>query len=302
MRAPTKLKLVADAQDTLVAFIARRGGISAEEARVAVERGGAFLRGRRVREPLAEVRKGDRVEVTLRPPGEEPRLARERVLHLDLELLAVDKPAGVSAQDDLAGGPALPQLCEALLAELGEAETQALLVHRLDRGTTGVTVLARTRKAQAALLEEFRAHRVKKEYRALVAGGPAADEGVIDLALGAGERGLRRADPQGESALTRFRVLERFAGASLIAAAPETGRTHQIRVHLAALGCPLLGDGRYGGPPFLTREDGARLECERPLLHALALNLRRPGGARLTLTAPSPADFEEACTWLRRSR
>ena len=302
MRAPAKLKLVAGAPDTLVAFIARRGGISEEEAKAAVERGAAFLRGRRVREPLSEVRKGDRVEVTLRPPEEQPRLARERVLHLDAEVLVVDKPAGVSAQEDLAGGPALPQLCEALLEDLGETQTQALLVHRLDRGTTGVTVLARTRKAQAALLEEFRAHRVKKEYRALVFGAKAPDAGVIDLALGAGERGLRRVDPQGESALTRYRVLERYPEAALIAAAPETGRTHQIRVHLAALGCPLLGDARYGGPAFLTRGDGARLECERPLLHALSLSLRHPAGTRLDLTAPSPPDFEEACAWLRRSR
>ena len=301
-RAPTKLKLVAGAAEPLVAFIARRGGISEEEAKAAVERGGAFLRGRRVREPLAEVRKGDRVEVTLRPPQEQPRLARERVLHLDPDLLAVDKPAGVSAQEDLAGGPALPQLCEALLEELGEPATQALLVHRLDRGTTGVTLLARTKAAQAALLEEFRAHRVQKEYRTLVSGSPPADAGVIDLSLGAGERGLRRADPQGESALTRYRVLEKYPGATLIAALPETGRTHQIRVHLGALGCPLLGDTRYGGPAFLTRADGARLECARPLLHALSLELRHPGGARLSLAAPSPADFEEACAWLRRSR
>ena len=302
MRAPTKLKLVAGAPDTLVAFIARRGGISEDEAKAAVERGGAFLRGRRVRAPLAEVRKGDRVEVTLRPAGEQPRLSRERLLHLDADLLAVDKPAGVSAQEDLAGGPALPQLCEALLEELGERETQALLVHRLDRGTTGVTVLARSKRAQAALLEEFRAHRVQKEYRLLVAGAPAAEAGVIDLALGAGERGLHRPDPRGESALTRYRVLERFDGAALLAAVPETGRTHQIRVHLLALGCPLLGDARYGGPAFLTRKDGARLECARPLLHALSLALRHPSGSRLALTAPSPADFEEACTWLRRSR
>jgi 23S rRNA pseudouridine1911/1915/1917 synthase len=139
---------------------------------VAIERGGAYLRGRRVRDPAAAVSKGDRVEVVLREPLEQPELARERVLHLDAQLLAVDKPAGVTAQEDFAGGPALPELCEALLARLGEKETKALLVHRLDRGTTGVTVLARDKSAQAALLEEFRGHRVHKEYRALVSGAP----------------------------------------------------------------------------------------------------------------------------------
>src|SRR5205085_4179982 len=117
-------------------------------------------------------------------------------------LLAVDKPAGVSAQEDLAGGPALPDLCSALLASLGEKQTQALLVHRLDRGTTGVTLLARTRKAQSALLEEFRQRRVRKEYRTLAAGAPSADEGVVDSPV------------EGQPAVTRWRVLERYSGES----------------------------------------------------------------------------------------
>jgi 23S rRNA pseudouridine1911/1915/1917 synthase len=300
-RPPSRLKLVAEAADTLAAFIARRGGVPLAEAQAAVARGGAFLRGRRERSLEAAVRPGDRVEVALRVP-EAQALPRECLLHLDPLLLAVDKPAGVIAQEDLAGGPALPELCGALLAQLGEKETQALLVHRLDRGTTGVTVLARTRAAQAALLDEFRGHRAKKEYRALVAGGPAADEGVIDLALGAAERGLRTADPRGEPAITRFSVLERFDGAALIAAFPETGRTHQVRVHLRELGCPLLGDTRYGGPAFLTRKGGARADFARPLLHALSLALRHPAGQPLELKAPVPTDFEQARAFLLSSR
>ena len=301
MRQPSRLKLVAEAPEPLAQFISRRGGIPLEDAQAAVARGGAFLRGKRARDPDAEVRRGDRVEVTLRAAGVEP-LDQARLLHLDDCLLAVDKPAGVTAQEDLAGGPALPDLCGALLVALGEHPSQALLVHRLDRGTTGVTVLASTRAAQAALLEEFREHRVEKEYLALVQGTPAAEEGVIDLPLGPGERGLRKADPRGEPARTRWRVLERFAGAALISARPETGRTHQVRVHLRELGCPLLGDSRYGGPAFLTQADGARLDCARPLLHALGLSLRHPSGQRLDLTAHPPADFEAAQEFLRRSR
>jgi 23S rRNA pseudouridine1911/1915/1917 synthase len=247
------------------------------------------------------VRPGDRVEVTLRHQEAEP-LSPERVLHLDALVLAVDKPSGVSAQEDLAGGPALPDLCSALLKRLGEKETQALLVHRLDRGTTGVTVLARTRRAQAALLEEFREHRATKEYRALVAGAPGNASGVIDLALGPAERGLRQPDLDGEPARTTWRVLERYLDASLVAALPETGRSHQIRVHLRALGCPILGDARYGGPLFVTRPDGSRLDFARPLLHALSLSLRHPEGTQLNLTAPPPADFEAARTFLSGSR
>lgn len=280
----------------LLRFVAARGGVPEELALAAIRRGAAFLRGRRMREPEAVVREGDRVEVDLREPT--PAQLPE-VLHLDRLVLAVDKPAGVLAQEGRAGGPALPDLCSRILRERGEPDA-ALLVHRLDRGTTGVTVLARTRAAQAALLAEFREGRAAKEYLALCAGEPSADELASDLALGSDPRvpGKRRPDLRGEPARTRFRVLRRLRGAALIAAFPETGRTHQVRVHLAALGLPLAGDARYGGPRLLTREDGRRLELSRPLLHALALRLRHPEGHELALRAPIPPDLEEAVRFL----
>src|SRR5207302_5288189 len=162
----SRLRLVALAEDAgapLASFVAKRGGVVEPVAREAIARGAAFLRGRRVRDPQATVRAGDRVEIDLRQP-ERPQLPR--VLHLDPLLLAVDKPAGVLAQEGRGGGPALADLCSILLRERGEPDA-ALLVHRLDRGTTGVTVLARTRAAQSALLEEFCQGRVAKEYLAL---------------------------------------------------------------------------------------------------------------------------------------
>jgi len=273
-------------------FVAARGGIPEDLALAAIQRGGAFLRGRRVRDPEAKVGPGDRIEVDLREP---PPAQLPQVLHLDRLVLAVDKPAGVLAQEGRAGGPALPDLCSQILRERGEPDA-ALLVHRLDRGTTGVTVLARTRAAQAALLAEFREGRAAKEYLALCAGEPTADELETSLALAADPAtpGKRRPDPRGEPARTRFRVLRRLRGAALIAAFPETGRTHQVRVHLAALGLPLAGDARYGGPRALAREDGRRLDLSRPLLHAVALRLRHPDGHQLALRAPLPADLEEA--------
>ena len=284
-RLPSRLRLVADADEPLLTFVVRRGGIPEELARRAIGAGGAFVRGKRVREAERALRPGDRVEVALQQ-AEAPPLGRECVIHLDPSVLAVDKPAGVAAQEDLAGGPALPDLCSALLRSLGEKDAQALLVHRLDRGTSGITVLARTRSAQAALLEEFRAHRAAKEYRALVQGAPANDEGVVDSKV------------DSRPALTRFRVLERYGAATQIAAFPETGRTHQIRIHLRELGCPLLGDKAYGGPAFLTREDGVRHELARPLLHAFFLSLRHPAGSDLRLHAPLPADFRAAQEFL----
>ena len=294
--APSRLKLSAtraDAGLTLVAFLIARGGISEADASAAVVRGGAFVRGRREKDPQAQIAAGDRVEVQLRAPAPPSPLARDRILHLDHEVVAIDKPAGLSAQEDRAGGDALPELVAALLG------SKALLVHRLDRGTTGVTLLARTERAHAFLLEEFRERRVRKEYRALVLQAPR--EGVVDLALGADPRaqGLRRVDPLGDPSRTRFAVLEKLRHGALVACFPETGRTHQIRVHLRELGTPLLGDTRYGGAAQVTRADGARLQVLRPLLHARSLELRHPNGGRLAVQAPEPADFTAALSWLR---
>ena len=232
------------------------------------------------------MRAGDRVELALRSSRASP-VGKDRILHLDAEVVAIDKPAGVAAQEDLAGGDTLPELCSALLREMGEQQTQALLVHRLDRGTTGVTLLARTRRAQSALLGEFREHRVRKEYRALVSPAPSADTGIADGPVAS------------RPALTRWRVMERHRSSAMIAALPETGRTHQIRVHLLALGCPLLGDKAHGGPAFLTTAAGVRHDFGRPMLHALSLELRHPGGSPLHIEAPLPADFEAARAFLR---
>jgi 23S rRNA pseudouridine1911/1915/1917 synthase len=243
------------------------------------------VRGRRVREPGTLLRDGDRVEVSLSAP-DPVSLTRERILHIDDLVLAVDKPAGVAAQQDLAGGPALPDLCSALLREMGERD-EALLVHRLDRGTTGVTALARTRRAQSALLREFREHRARKLYRALVAPGPGEDEGVVETPVA------------GRPARTRWRVLERYAGAALIEASPETGRTHQIRIHLEGLGCPLLGDKAHGGKTFVAHPSGARHEIGRPMLHALSLAVRHPRAGELRVEAPVAADFMATEAFLR---
>ena len=286
-RAPSRLRLVADRDGPLLAFVVRRGGVSEELARAAIARGGGFVNRRRVRDPETQVRSGDRVELALAPSAA-VRLTRERILHLDELVLVVDKPAGVAAQEDLAGGPALPELCSALLQELGESQVTALLVHRLDRGTTGVTALARTRMAQGALLAEFREHRARKRYLALVSPGPAADEGLVETPVA------------GRSALTRWRVLERSGGAALIEAKPETGRTHQIRIHLGESGWPLLGDKAHGGSSFVTHPSGERHDLERPMLHALSLAVRHPAGGELRVEAAVPADFAAAQAFLRR--
>ena len=166
------------------------------------------------------------------------------------------------------------------------------LVHRLDRETSGVTVFARTKAAAAALAEAFRAGAAEKTYLALCARAPAPPHGRIDAPLGKdpARAGLRRVDPRGDPSATTYRTLRSTPSAALVEARPETGRTHQIRVHLAELGAPLLGDARYGGP----RRVG-EVAVPRVMLHARRLALRHPAtGALLAFEAPVPEDFAAA--------
>ena len=278
----------ADAGERIDRFIAARGGISRGEARRALDAGGVFLDGRRCKVAGRLVRAGQQVVVNLAEGGRAAApagpLERSRLLYADAELAAVDKPAGVPAQPTLTSDVGtLPDLVAALLG------APVTLVHRLDRETSGVTVLARTPAAAAALSAAFRDGTPEKTYLALTARPPAPREGRIDAPLGKdpARAGLRRVDPRGDPAATRYGTLRAGPGAALVEARPETGRTHQIRVHLAHVGAPLLGDARYGGP----RRVG-ELAIPRVMLHARRLELRHPAtGATMVFEAPVPQDF-----------
>ncbi len=277
-----------DEGERLDRFIAARGGISRGEARRALDAGGVFLDGRRCKVAGRLLRPGQSVAVNLseggRARGSAAPLERSRLLYADGDMAAVDKPPGVPAQPTLTtDAGALPELVAALL------HSPVTLVHRLDRETSGVTVFARTRAAAAALAEAFRTGAPEKTYLALTARAPSPPEGRIDAPLGKdpARAGLRRVDPRGDPAATRYRTLREGPRAALVEASPETGRTHQIRVHLAHLGAPLLGDARYGGP----RRVG-EVAVPRVMLHARRLELAHPGtGARLVIEAPVPEDF-----------
>jgi 23S rRNA pseudouridine1911/1915/1917 synthase len=279
----------ADEGERLDRFIAARGGISRGLARRALDRGGVFLDGRRCKVAGRALRAGQKVEVNLEEGGREAAraapLERSRLLALDEHLVAVDKPAGVPAQPTLTTDRGtLPELVAALVG--GPVE----IVHRLDRETSGVTILARTRPAAAALAEAFRTGAAEKTYLALCARAPSPAEGRIDAPIGKdpGRAGVRRVSPGGVPAATRYLTLGAGGAGALVEARPETGRTHQIRVHLAYLGAPLLGDPRYGGP----RRVG-NIDVPRVMLHALRLEIRHPAtGAPLVFEAPVPEDFE----------
>ncbi|MGC4001409.1 MAG: RluA family pseudouridine synthase [Anaeromyxobacter sp.] len=286
-----KLSLVVpdgDANQRIDRFIAARGGISRGLARRALDAGGVFLDGKRCKVAARTLWPGQRVVVNLEEGGraaEAPAaLARERLIYADADIAVVDKPAGVPSQPTLTTDRGtLPELVGALLG------APVTLVHRLDRETSGVTIFARTPAAAAALAEAFRTGAPEKTYLALVARPPAPPEGRLEAPLGKdpARAGLRRVDPAGDPAATRYRTLRAGPQAALVEARPETGRTHQIRVHLAHLGAPLLGDPRYGGP----RRVGEQA-VPRVMLHAARLEIDHPvTGARLVLEAPAPEDF-----------
>jgi 23S rRNA pseudouridine1911/1915/1917 synthase len=280
-----------DKGERLDRFIAARGGISRGEARRALDAGGVFLEGARCKIAGRRVWPGQQIVVNLEEGGRDTRaevpLERARLLYADEDLVAVDKPAGVAAQPTLTTDlGTLPDLVAAILG------SPVTLVHRLDRETSGVTVLARTKPAAAALAEAFRVGGPEKTYLALCARPPAPPEGRVDAPLGKDPTrpGLRRVDPRGDAAATRYRTLRAGPLAALVEARPETGRTHQIRVHLAHLGAPLLGDARYGG----ARRVG-EVAVPRVMLHARRLELAHPvTGAAMIFEAPVPDDFTAA--------
>jgi 23S rRNA pseudouridine1911/1915/1917 synthase len=230
---------------------------------------------------------------------------RAAVLYADERIVALDKPAGVSlATPRREPGAAVARL----LAALPEAERvsagltfgEPLLVHRLDVGTSGVVLLARDAEAHRDLVRAFAGRTVTKVYLALAWGHPRPPEGTWAWPLGPDRKDRRRmaVAESGRAARTAYRVLARAAHVAFVRLEPATGRTHQIRVHLAHAGHPIVGDDFYGGPRHrAVRERRLRtlLDPGRPLLHAWRLHLPPTAASgELIITAPLPADLAEA--------
>lgn len=220
-------------------------------------------------------------------------LAR-RVLYRDAQILVIDKPAGVAVHRGPGGGPNLETALDAL--RFGYKERPEL-GHRLDRDTSGCLALGRNRKGLARLGALFREGRVGKTYWAVVAGAPPQDQGRIDRRLHKVTRkdGWHIAiDAKGQAAATGWRVLGRGEGMSWVEFQPETGRTHQIRVHAAALGCPILGDRQYGRPGEVWSRGPLMLHARRLILPL------KEGAPPVDVTAPPPPHMHAAlvaCGW-----
>ena len=216
----------------------------------------------------------------------------DRILYRDSLMLIIDKPAGIPVHAGPGGGPNLEQGFDALRFGLPKPPG---LAHRLDRDTSGCLVLGRHAKALRKLGKLFQESRVVKTYWAVTAGGPEEDAGEVDAPLfkQTNPRGGWRMviSPQGQRAVTQWRVLGRGDGVAWLAFFPQTGRTHQIRVHAASLGCPLLGDPQYGGPGDAPLHLHAR-QIELPLY---------PSRAPIVATAPIPPHMQaglKRCGWV----
>jgi len=232
------------------------------------------------------------------------------VLHQDARLLVVDKPAGLVVHPG--AGVASGTLVNALLRHVKDLSgvggvLRPGIVHRLDRGTSGLMVVAKDDETHRALARQFASRSVEKEYLALVHGVPAPARGSLDAPIGRDPVHRRRMSvraPHGRDARTSWAVEEAFDGAALLRVRIHTGRTHQIRVHLASLGHPVVADPVYGGTRTPSSRRGAARELlrafTRPALHAARLAFRHPAtGERLAFAAPLPADLASLLDRLR---
>lgn len=296
-RRETLLAGVDAAGERLDLFLARTlPGVSRKAVKRALDGGQVFVDGRCERRAGLTLAGGETVLATLPVPAAAKVPPPPEVIYRDAHLLAVAKPAGLPSHPTVADRANALGLVTALLRGEGN-RTTPILLHRLDADTTGVLLFALTAESNRALARQFSERQVSKVYHALVAGSPP-DEFTVRNHLRAGVRGRTVAVQSGGAvAETGFRTLARrhsdptTAAISLVEARPKTGRTHQIRVHLADEGFPLLGDRLYGGPDRIETGTGRQL-LTRHLLHARALSFRHPVDFRqVTIEAPWPGDF-----------
>jgi 23S rRNA pseudouridine1911/1915/1917 synthase len=286
--------LAGERLDRALALVA---DLSRATAATLVADGAVVVNGRPVTVRAHRVAAGDRVEVTLPEAGADrpepdPTIAVD-VRYEDADVIVVDKPAGLVVHPG-AGNPR-GTLVNGLLARYPELAgvgdpTRPGIVHRLDAGTSGLLVVARTQVAYGSLVDQLAQRSVTRHYDVLVSGRVDADEGVVDAPIGRSPREPTRmaVRADGRPARTRYRVVSRWsapAARSRLECALETGRTHQIRVHLAAIGHAVVGDLRYGGPRGPAGFD-------RPYLHATRLAFGHPStGEEVELESSLPDDL-----------
>ncbi len=280
--------------------------LSRAQARRLIEAGDVRVAGSPAK-PAHRLRAGERVEGRIpepTPSGLAPEAIPLAIAYEDADLVVLDKPPGMVVHP--APGHARGTLVHALLHHCASLSgvggvARPGIVHRLDKGTSGLLVVAKSDAAHRGLAEQFRAHSVDREYLALVRGAPRVASGRIDAPIARhasdGKRFTTRGSRRARAAVTSWALEERLAEHCLLRVRPKTGRTHQIRVHLASVGLPIAGDPLYGGGRRAARDIG----LDRQGLHAAVLGFEHPlRGGRLRFEAPLPADLLGALERLRR--
>lgn len=267
-------------------------GVSKSEARRIIDRGGCTVNVALVRVASRSVKAGDVIEIGVMEAGrfQELQLPPEALLYEDAELIAVNKPAGINSQRtpyQLKG--TLEYWVSEYFKAQGNSEP-ARVVHRLDRGTSGAMLFPKNRQGAARLSKQFQDGLVDKLYLALVCGRPDQEEWSVDAPIGKVASARYGIVDGGKPSRTEFRMVASSGDLSLVEATPLTGRTHQIRVHLASLGLPILGDATYGG-----------LSAGRMMLHCSAMTFQNSKKVEVRVAAPLDGEFEERVNGLSQS-
>jgi 23S rRNA pseudouridine1911/1915/1917 synthase len=297
-----------EAGERLDVFLAAHlAGWSRSRIQDLIRRGLVKVGARQPRKAGVRIEAGERIEV--RAERQELRATPEAlplaIVYEDDDLVVVDKPAGMVVH--IGAGVKSGTLVNALLHHIGALSTaggelRPGIVHRLDRMTSGLVIVAKNDFAHRALAAAFKEREIRKTYLALVHGRIVKDEGEISRAVGRDPIRRVRMKAGGlapREAITHYRVLQRFPHFTLVEVQPRTGRTHQIRVHLATLGHPVVGDTLYGAPGKLRLAGREEKTLARTFLHAAALGFRHPRtGQELNLAAALPEELEMFLRWV----
>jgi 23S rRNA pseudouridine1911/1915/1917 synthase len=268
-----------------------------------IREGNVTVDGEVTQKPGFLLEGGEKIKVLI--PAVKPSTLQAESIPLDVifedeDLLVIDKPAGMVVHPS--AGHDHGTLVHAVLAHVPDiqgvgGELRPGVVHRLDRETSGLILLAKNDQAHQELLRQFKEREVEKKYLALVDGSPPTPEGRVEAHIGRDPKHRKRMavvpESRGREAISIYRTLERFPSFSFLEIMPSTGRTHQIRVHLAYLGCPIAGDRVYG-------RRKSKLPLKRQFLHASDLKVKLPSTKTfMQFSAPLPADLEETLSFLR---
>jgi len=290
------------------ALAAKIPSLSRERLKVLTKAGALTRDGRAVRDPATKVKGDERFSLAVpapEPAHNEPQEIPLPIIYEDEHLLVVDKPAGLvvhpaAGNRDGTLVNALLHHCSGSLSGIGGVARPGI-VHRIDKDTSGLLVIAKHDKAHEGLAKQFAAHSIDRRYLAIVSGIPRQAEGTIDAPLARSPQNRKKIaiQPRGKRAVTHWKRLELLNDAALVECRLETGRTHQVRVHMASIGHPLVGDPVYGRGKSGHRKLLNQLDFKRQALHAAHLGFVHPvTKGRLSFDSALPSDMQELFTAL----